>query len=439
MNATTTNGRPRELPPHSYEAEAAVLGAMMIDAAAVVPIVAEHVTAGDFYGEKHAAIYDAIVSVHAERGSVDMVLLNERLRDAGMLEQVGGVDYLLDLANGTPHTANAAYYAGIVAEKSTRRRVVEFAEHTRRAAMEGGDVDHLAELVNRAGGRKPSTAADCLSGGALADYMERGLADGFGFNCYDVDFICDREDAPRENPIMIGPGLVSILGGPPGAGKSALWEQLTWECVESLGVRALIANVELSPAVLLARLLNRLTGVATLAILRGTMNPYQRGIVAEALAALRPVLERVAILRNPRTIGQVHAAAKEHEAEIVLVDYIQRLGSAGRAADARQEMNAVMADMRRLADEGRAVLAVSALSRSKGSSGSSYKGSTDIASFRESSEVEYGADWAAIIEPHEEDPRGRTLRIVKHRFGELGKYRAHFAGASMTWTIGGEE
>jgi replicative DNA helicase len=117
---------------------------------------------------------------------------------------------------------------------------------------------------------------------------------------------------------------------------------------------------------------------------------------------------------------------------IAVMDYVQRITS-DPTADARINAGMVMQSARAIADRGVAVLCVSALARGKGASGSTYQ-DAGLASFRESAELEYGADQAIVINQTSDGPR---LDVCKNRYGMTGKYPSAFNGQSLRWKIGG--
>lgn len=120
------------LPPHSDEAEAAVLGCMILE-----PTDNSPVPSTDFYQERHRLICNCIGSLYALRGTVDMVLLKNHMEDKGTLDAVGGVPYLMELAKSVPYATNVEHYASIVRDKANRRRQIEAAVASMKKAYNG--------------------------------------------------------------------------------------------------------------------------------------------------------------------------------------------------------------------------------------------------------------------------------------------------------------
>jgi replicative DNA helicase len=272
-----------------------------------------------------------------------------------------------------------------------------------------------------------------LTGTGLSDLLTRGLVQGFGHESFDMSHLNAVPGWP--SPVTVGRGLVTLIGGQPGQGKSALAEQIVFDLLtRETDLRVLIANVELSPPVLLARHIARLQQVDVIKMLTGNVSKAEREAASAAVADMLPHLHRLAVLPTPRTMIDIAAAAYEFEADVLLVDYVQRV-QADAEADARNNSSAVMASLRACADGNRAVIAISALARGKSSSGSTYSNATGIASFRESSELEYGADWAGILHA---DGHDLFLTVVKNRYGNLAKIDAEFNGSRLSWQFGAQ-
>lgn len=275
-----------------------------------------------------------------------------------------------------------------------------------------------------------------LTGKGLIDAFNSGLAGGFSFHTYNLSPLLNPPGHHAECPLIVGQGFVTLLGGQPGAGKSAISEQVVWYILKTdPKARVFFANVELTSEVLLARHMTRLTGIETKNILTGQLAENERDKVQQHFDELAPLLDRVAIYPNPRNWTDVAGAIRHFAANVVVADYLQRFKGGEQSQSLREDVGVVMQSLRACADGGRAVLAVSALSRSKTSSGSGYAASDGIASFRESSEVEYGADFAYII-ANTEHPSTKRLHCVKNRYGRLGTYGASFDGERGEWKIG---
>src|SRR5262245_42024566 len=222
--------------------------------------------------------------------------------------------------------------------------------------------------------------------------------------------------------IECGPGTVLLFGGAPGAGKSAFTMQVVVDALRlTSDLRAIVCNVEMAPAVLLDRQLARLSGIDLTLIRYRRLGAEHADRIDQAMNTLEPLAERLAFVRPPFDLANVAGTADAFGAQLLLLDYIQRIPPPGDHADKRGAVNATMDYLRRFADAEVAVVVVSAIGRTKDGKGrSSYAGDgLNLASFRESSELEFGADDAFILTPDDDDQGDAvTLRHLKSRHGE---------------------
>src|SRR6266542_1037940 len=120
MDPGTDSGKQQ---PHNIEAEASLLGAILIDADALVKI-ADAITGDDFYDQRHRRIYEATVQLYERRSPIDVLTLADQLKNSHNLDLVGGAAYLTELTNFVPTAAHVEQYASIVAQKALRRRLI---------------------------------------------------------------------------------------------------------------------------------------------------------------------------------------------------------------------------------------------------------------------------------------------------------------------------
>ncbi|TWU33742.1 DnaB-like helicase C-terminal domain-containing protein [Novipirellula artificiosorum] len=228
--------------------------------------------------------------------------------------------------------------------------------------------------------------------------------------------------------IRLGPGSVSLLGGAPGMGKTAF----AMQCVVSAmaadaSLRCCVANVEMPPERLLERQLSRLSGVSLDDIQDRRLVDKQRDKLDDAFDLIDDIAERLVFVKAPFTLENVAAAADDIDAELIVLDYVQRIRPVGKHDDKRGSVDATMDSIRRFSAAGCCVIALSAVGRSKDAKGrTSYAGDgLSLASFRESSELEYGADDAYLLVPSAESDADDddavidvTLKQLKSRYGK---------------------
>ena len=214
--------------------------------------------------------------------------------------------------------------------------------------------------------------------------------------------------------IEVGPKLVTLVGGPPGAGKTAFTMQFVVDALRLTdSLRALVCNIEMPPAVLLDRQLARLSGIDAGTIRYRKLDGSHADRLDQAMNTLEHVAERLCFVRPPFNLENIAASADAFDAQMLVLDYIQRIPPPGEHGDRRGSVDATMNYLRQFADAGVAVIVVAAVARQKDNRGrSSYAGDAlSLASFRESSELEFGADDAFILSP---DPKAEDLVSLRH-------------------------
>jgi replicative DNA helicase len=242
--------------------------------------------------------------------------------------------------------------------------------------------------------------------------------------------------------IEIGPGLVTLIGGAPGAGKTALTLQWTFDALMlTPGLRALVCNVEMSPTTLLDRQLARLSGIDLTLIRHRRLTAGHGDAIARGMQALDGLGDRLAFVRPPFDLRNVAASADAFGASLIVLDYIQRIGAAGSHDDRRGAVGETMSYIRQFADAGVAIIVVAALARSKDAKGrSSYTDGLSLASFRETSELEYGADDAFILARADDESEGDVpsvvvLKHLKSRYGETRDIVLNFDRPHQRFTV----
>jgi replicative DNA helicase len=243
--------------------------------------------------------------------------------------------------------------------------------------------------------------------------------------------------------VEVGPGLVLLLGGAPGAGKSAFTMQAVVDALRlTTDLRAVVCNVEMPPAVLLDRQLARLSGIDLTTIRYRRLTAAHGERIDQGLATLAPLCERLAFCRSPFDLANVAATADDFGAHLLVLDYIQRIPPPGDHGDKRVAVNATMDYLRQFADADTAVIVISAVGRGKDSKGrSSYAGDgLSLASFRESSELEFGCDDAFLLTPDDGTDDQVTLRHLKSRNGATVDIALRFERALQRFTpLGADE
>lgn len=226
----------------------------------------------------------------------------------------------------------------------------------------------------------------------------------------------------------IGPGRVTLLGGAPGQGKTALSMQIITDALRmNPELRACVCNVEMSTEALLDRQAARLSGISLTTIRKRVFGPEHSVRLDAAFNTMEPVVERMCFVTSPFNLENVAATADDFKADILILDYIQRIRPPGDHSDKRGSVDAAMDSLRKFAANGIAVVVIAALARTKNKRGQSSYDSAGLglASFRESSELEYGADDAYLLVPHKDEGLV-LLKHLKARSDEPGDIELEF-------------
>jgi replicative DNA helicase len=237
--------------------------------------------------------------------------------------------------------------------------------------------------------------------------------------------------APFES-VDLRPGRILLIGAPPGAGKTTLALQMVFDVVAQHGLRAVVCNVEMNADVLIDKLLGRLARVDVTALMNRDLTEVERGRVLSAVATHADALARIAFHTGPPTVASVYESTRAFDARLIVLDYLQRF--ALDASDDRARLDRLMSQVRRVADQGLAALIISSVSRQRGRGGSTYAG-LDMASFRNSGELEFGADAAYLLDANLSHGIA-TLRQVKNRYGPLRDIPLRFDGPHQEFRAG---
>lgn len=274
--------------------------------------------------------------------------------------------------------------------------------------------------------------ADYISAASLLEPWEQSIASGEGPVVY-------RHSFPVPE---ISPGSIVLVGGAPGSGKTALIMNVVVEMLRfTPSLKVLVVNVEMSPNALLDRQLARLSGIDGQTIRHRRFTKEHDERLGAGIATIRSFSDRIAFLRPPFDLNNVAVSADEFGADVIVLDYIQRIRSAQGDGEARAGMNRVMDDLRKFTSAGVAVIVLSAVGRSKDNKGrTSYAGADlSLGSFRESSELEFGADDAFILAPAS-SKGGNLMRLshLKCRHGAIQSLDLDFDRAHQSFTIPGK-
>lgn len=425
-------------PPHSIEAEQAVLAAVLVDREAIAR-VGDLITASSFYRPAHGAIYAAALSLYERGEPADLITLREALGENARLEEVGGFGYLVDLASSIPTTAHAEYYAQIVAEKARKRAYIVAGSNIVAMAYaqdDGVDLEAYgqAQLAGIQIGRERGELADAESI-ANACYAEmeaaaahRGEAIGLlETGWHDVDHLLG---------INARNGDMVILGARPAMGKTSFALNLVRNVARSNWV--LFHSLEMSKEQLIRRLIAEDTGIPTRRQERGDLTDEEWFAVSASIATIGK-LKLVIDDRGDVSAPQVRRAARKMASEgrspvLIGVDYLQLMTQDDPKANRSQGLGQISRSLKQIGREMHAAtLALSQLSR--GVEGRTVKRPI-LSDLRESGDIEANADSVLFI--HRDDyyaeqegrestkPGLADVLVAKQRSGPVGEVTLAF-------------
>ena len=385
--------------PHNLEAEKCVLGAVLINNQAFNQ-AAEVVDANDFFRDAHRRIFEKMVGLTDRSEPVDLVTLKDELTRSGELEDVGGPAYISSLTDGVPRSANVEYYARIVKEKSTLRRLIQSAtEVLSRAYDAEEDADDLldeaersifqiAEHRLRAGFVKLSELVD--SGYQLIEQLQahRGLVTGVpsGFERLD-----EMTSGFQKSDLI-------IVAARPAMGKTSFVLNVMLHCGIEAGKTCGIFSLEMSKEQLFMRMLTSEARVDAHRFRGGFLGEQDYARLVDAFARLHDA--KVFIDDSP-AVGILEMRAKarrlklEHGLDMLVVDYLQLMQGRGRFDNRQQELASISRSLKILAKElNIPIIALSQLSRAPETRGDHRPQLSDL---RESGALEQDADVVMFI------------------------------------------
>jgi replicative DNA helicase len=419
----------RKLPPHSIEAEEAVIGGILLDNNALDRAI-ELILPEDFYREAHRKIMRVIVDLSERHEPVDLVTLSDALRNRNELQDIGGASYLAELAERVPTAANVAYYARIVKDKAVLRSLIETSTEIAMRSYEApADVEHFLDQAEHQifalSERKtrPSffRVRDIVieSMKAVEQLYERqelvtGVPSGF------VDL--DKKTAGLQ------PGDLVIVAGRPSMGKTAF--ALNIAQYASLEAKAGVAvfSLEMSKEQLVFRMLCSEARVDQSRVRAGyaAQRDYPKlAIAADRLSEAPIYIDDTPALSVLELRAKARRLKRERDANLglVIVDYLQLMR--GTLSDNReQEISSISRSLKALAKElSLPVMALSQLNRQVESRADRRPVMADL---RESGAIEQDADVImflfrpAVYDAKNADEHEAEVIIGKQRNGPTG-------------------
>ena len=424
--------------PESLEAEAAVLGSMLLDPECIGEVV-ELVDYDAFYRIEHRHIFNALITLYEKNKGIgiDAVLLRDELKKSGCLDEVGGVDYISKILDSVPSSANVGYYAGVVKDKKLLRDLIAIAGEILESAY--GATGEVAEALDEVEQKIFAITDQNISGSAasLKDLVVRsfeliekrqgihvtGLPTGF----YELDdWTCGLQN-----------GEMIVIAGRPSMGKTSL----ALNIAEHIGliekIPVAVFSLEMGQQQLAERFLCSISQIDSQKVRRGLLSDEDYKGLADACAELS---ETPIYIDDTSTLTPLELRAKarrlksRYDIRCIVVDYLQlmHLGS-GRIESRQQEITAISRYIKALARElNIPVIVLSQLNRApEGREGHKPR----MSDLRESGSIEQDSDVIMLLHREDYYRRGEDdyqqdntaeLIIAKQRNGPTGTVKLTF-------------
>lgn len=417
------------IPPQNIEAEQAVLGAIFLEPASLIT-ASEILIPEDFYRASHQKIYSVMLKLADKGEPVDLVTVTSELADANLLEEIGGVSYLSDLANAVPTAANIEYYGRIVEEKSILRRLIRTATTI---AQDGySREDEVDVLLNEAeknimevSQRKNAGAFQNIKDVLVQTYDNiellhtrkgdiTGIATGFTE--------LDRMTAGFQRNDLI------IVAARPSVGKTAFALNIAQNVATKTDENVAIFSLEMGADQLVMRMLCAEGNINAQNLRTGNLTPEDWGKLTMAMGSLSDsgiFIDDTPGIRVSEIRAKCRRLKQESGLGMILIDYLQLIQGSGRNKDNRQqEVSEISRTLKSLARELKVpVIALSQLSRGVEQRQDKRPMMSDI---RESGSIEQDADIVAFLyrddyyDKESENKNIIEIIIAKQRNGPVG-------------------
>ena len=416
--------------PNSLEAEQSLIGSMIMDRDAIM-IASEQLVKEDFYHQQYGILFEAMVELFNNREPVDLITLQNKLKDMNVPPEISSLEYVKDLVDAVPTSANAKYYAQIVKDKSMLRRMIRTTEDITNDCYQGAQATEvLLEqtekkifdlLQNRGGGdyipikQVVLNALDKIEKASKTQGTVTGIATGF----LDLDY----------KTAGLQPSDLILVAARPSMGKTAFVLNIAQYVAFHSNLCTAIFSLEMSKEQLVNRLFSLESRVDAQKLRTGNLSDADWEKLIEGAGTIGQ--SKLIIDDTPGiSISELRSKCRkyklEHDLKLIIIDYLQLMsGSGGRASDSRQqEISDISRSLKALARELHVpVIALSQLSRAVEQRPDHRPMLSDL---RESGAIEQDADVVMFIYRDDyynkdtEDKGIAEIIIAKQRNGPIG-------------------
>ena len=415
--------------PHSLEAEQSVIGSMLMDREAIIT-ASEIVMADDFYQHQYGVMYESMVELFNEGKPVDLVTLQNRLKEKDVPPEVSSLEFVRDIITTVPTSANVKYYATIVKEKAVLRRLIRVNEEIANDCYLGRDPLEtiLADtekkifdlLQSRSSGdfvpirQVALTVLENIEKASKTKETVTGVPTGF----IDLDYKTSG----------FQPSDFILIAARPSMGKTAFVLNVVDHVAVKKGIPCMVFSLEMSKEQLVNRMLSMESNVDSQKLRTGTLTDSDWDAVVEGVGIIggsKLIIDDTPGISISELRSKCRKMKLEHGLGMVIIDYLQLMTGSGKSSDNRQqEISEISRSLKALAREMQApVVALSQLSRA-------CETRTDhrpmLSDLRESGAIEQDADVVMFLyrdDYYNKDSEMKDMAeviIAKQRNGPIG-------------------
>lgn len=426
----------RRVLPHSTEAEQSVIGSMLMDKDAIT-VAMEILSGEDFYQAAYGVVFDSIVELYNESKPVDLVTLQERLKEKDVPPEISSMEFARDLLTAVPTSANVKYYADIVAEKAVLRKLIRVTDEIQETCYLGKEPleavldsteKSVFEVVQKrnTGDYVPIkqvvlNALDKIEKASKSKGTVTGIPTGF----IDLDYKMSG----------LQPSDLILVAARPSMGKTAFVLNIAQHVAFKVDKATAIFSLEMSKEQLVNRLFSLESQVDSQALRTGNLKDEEWEKLIEGAGTIGK--SRLIIDDTPGiSISELRSKCRKYKLEfdlqLVIIDYLQLMSgrAGGRSESRQQEISEISRSLKGLAREiSVPVIALSQLSRAVEQRPEHRPMLSDL---RESGAIEQDADVVMFIYRDDyynkdtEHPNMAEIIIAKQRNGPIGT-------VNLTW------
>ena len=429
--------------PHSIEAEQSVIGSMLMDREAVIA-ASEIITGSDFYQQQYGIMFDAMVELFNEGKPVDLVTLQDRLKEKDVPPEVSSLDFVRDIITIVPTSANVKSYATIVSEKAVLRRLIKTTEEIANTCYAGkeplenilADTEKsIFDLLQNKGGQEfvpiKQVAINVLE--KIEDaYKNQGTVTGIPSGFIDLDYKLSG----------FQPSDFILIAARPSMGKTAFVLNIAQYMAFRKDVTVAIFSLEMSKEQLVNRLLAMESHVDSQNMRTGNLKDEDWTKLVEGadiIGRSNLIIDDTPGISIAEMRSKCRKYKLEHNLGIIMIDYLQLMHVGGRHMDNRvQEVAEISRSLKIMAKELNVpVVCLSQLSRASEQRSDKRPMLSDL---RESGAIEQDADIVMFIyrddyyDDESENKNIAEIIIAKNRHGATGTIELQWVGQYTTFS-----